>query len=428
MSIRPADPKGARSWCGRLSRKLAPVALAALTLLAAGARADEPAGPMFSFSGFGTLGLVRSSEKNADFVSSSLKPNGAGFTRNWSADVDSRVAAQVTANFTPKLSGVLQVIAEQNYDNSYRPHVEWANIRYQLTPDFSVRAGRAVLPTFLLSDTRQVAYTYPWVRPPSEVYQLVPLSSSDGVEASYRAHLGELVNTVQVNLGQSGARLVGGSDEVTARNAWAITNTAEYGPLLLRITYQKAILNLSSVDALFGGFRQFGPQGIAIANQYDPNGKPLSFIGLGASYDPGKWFVTSEWARNESSSFLGKRTSWYASGGYRLGEFTPYVIYARARASKVSDPGLAVAGLPPALAGAATALNGGLNAAFGQNAVQSTASIGARWDFAKSAALKLQFDHTRLGAGSSGVLNNMQPGFQPGGKVNVFSASVDFVF
>jgi predicted porin len=427
MSIRRADPKGSQSCCGRPSGKLAPAALAALVLFAAGARADEPAKPIFSFSGFGTLGLVHSSEKNADFVSSGLKPNGAGFTRSWSADVDSLLAGQVTANFTPQLSGVLQVLAEQNYDNTYRPHVEWANVKYQLTPDFSLRVGRAVLPTFLLSDTRKVSYTYPWVRPPSEVYQLVPISSSDGVEASYRAHFGELTNTMQVNLGRGGARLVDGG-KVTARNAWAITNTAEHGPLVLRVTYQRAILNISSVDALFGGFRQFGPQGVAIANQYDPNGKSISFIGVGASYDPGKWFVMSEWARNENRSFIGKRSGWYASGGYRFGEFTPYVIYARVTAEKTSDPGLATAGLPPALAGAAAALNGGLNAALGRNPLQDTVSVGGRWDFSKSAALKLQFDHTRFGAGSAGVLRNVQPGFQTGGKVNVFSASVDFVF
>jgi hypothetical protein len=32
--------------------------------------------------------------------------------------------------------------------------------------------------------------------------------------------------------------------KATAKDAWAITNTAEYGPLVLRITYQKAILDL----------------------------------------------------------------------------------------------------------------------------------------------------------------------------------------
>jgi hypothetical protein len=60
--------------------------------------------------------------------------------------------------------------------------------------------------------------------------------------------------------------------------------------------------------------------------------------------------------------------------------------------------------------------------------VQKTVSIGGRWDFARNAALKLQLDRTHLGAGSSGALINVQPGFQPGGKFTVFSAAIDFVF
>jgi hypothetical protein len=46
----------------------------------------------------------------------------------------------------------------------------------------------------------------------------------------------------------------------------------------------------------------------------------------------------------------------------------------------------------------------------------------------RNAAFKLQYDHTRIGAGSSGVLSNLQPGYQTGGKVNVISVTVDFVF
>jgi hypothetical protein len=42
--------------------------------------------------------------------------------------------------------------------------------------------------------------------------------------------------------------------------------------------------------------------------------------------------------------------------------------------------------------------------------------------------LKLQYEHISLGAGSAGTLTNVQPGFQPGGALNVFSAAVDFVF
>jgi hypothetical protein len=44
------------------------------------AAAEDPAGSMFSFSGFGTFGLVHSSEDEADFTASSVQPNGPGYT------------------------------------------------------------------------------------------------------------------------------------------------------------------------------------------------------------------------------------------------------------------------------------------------------------------------------------------------------------
>lgn len=412
----------------RILYTLTHIALLLMVLGAAGARADDAGTSMFSFSGFGTVGVVHSSEDKADFTSSFFKPNGAGYSRSWSADVDSLMGGQITANFTPQLSAILQVISEHNYDDSYRPHVEWANIRYQVTPDFSVRAGRTVVPTFLLSDTRKVAYTYPWVRPPLEVYGLLPITSSDGVDVSYRLHVGEWANTVQANLGKGEAKLVRNGGIAKFPSGWGISSTAESGPLTARIAYHKFDATIPAVNAFFDSFRQFGPHGDAIADKYDVNGKAFSVVAVGASYDPGAWFVMSEWGRVDSRTMLGKRTAWYASGGYRLGEFTPYVSYARAKAEPLSDPGLDVSALPPSLAEHATVLNAFLNSSLSANPVQNTVSVGGRWDFAKNAALKLQFDHTRLGAGSSGVLSNIQPGFQLGGRLDVFSATVDFVF
>jgi predicted porin len=328
----------------------------------------------------------------------------------------------------------VQVISEQGHDNSYSPAVEWANVKYQLTPDISIRAGRIVLPAFLVSDYRKVGYANPWVRPPVEVYGLIPLSSSDGVDASYRARVGEFTNTVNVTYGQSQAKFPAGSGGSTAKakDAWSISSTAEYGAATAHITYHKTKLTLESesFEQLFGGFRQFGPEGVALADKYDPNnGKPFTFIGVGAMYDPGSWFVMGEWGSTESRSVLGKRSAWYVSGGYRAGKLTPYLTYAETKAdSNTSDPGLTLSGLPPFLAGPAAGLNAGLNAALGSKPAQKTVSIGARWDFAKNADFKLQLDHTRLGAGSAGTLINVQPGFQPGGKVNVLSVSIDFVF
>jgi hypothetical protein len=411
-----------------ITKKLTHLILLAAALYAGGTSADNSITPMFSFSGFGSAGVVHSSEDLADFSSSIFKANGAGYSHAWSADVDSLIGGQVTANINSQLSAVLQVIAEQNYDNSYRPHVEWANIRYELNPDFSVRAGRTVLPTFLRSDTRKVAYTYPWVRPPQEVYRLMPITASDGVDASYQVRVGELTNILQAHVGNSDSRFPNDRGEIEARQLWGLAYSGEYHATTLHLGYESTHVTLDDLKPLFDAFRQFGPEGIAIADNYDVDNSPLSVITVGAGYDPGQWFVMGEAAHLSSHSIFGEVTSWYLSGGYRLGKFTPYLSYGRAKSDTLSDPGLTLATLPPQLAGTAAGLNGALDALLSKHPVQHTLSIGGRWDFMTNAALKLQFDHTDIGSGSSGVLGNLQPGFQPGGRFDLFSATIDFVF
>ena len=111
-----------------------------------------------------------------------------------------------------------------------------------------------------------------------------------------------------------------------------------------------------------------------------------------------------------------------------MGHFAPYLTYAHESAARNSDPGLTVTGLSPAQAEFAEGLNSGLDAILESVPAQKTISVGLRWDFMKDLDLKLQADHTRLGADSFGTLINVQPGLRPGGTVNLFSAVVDFVF
>lgn len=404
--------------------------LAAVLCLAASAAAstEETDVPMFSLSGFGTLGVVHSSEGRADFVSSIFAPKGAGHSRQWSAEVDSRLGAQLTANFTPQVSATLQLIAEQRHDGRYSPHVEWANIKYQLTSQLSVRVGRTALASFLASDSRKVAYANPWVRPPPEAYAIVPVFSSDGVDASYSLPLGNVVHTLLAGYGRTDSRFPDGS-RARGRDQWTISDTIEQGPVTLRIAYQEAYVEIDSLDILFDSLRQFGAQGVALADRYDPNGAQVGFIAIGAMYDPGSWFLTAEWGSSNLNSVFGKRSGWYATGGYHIRTLMPYVTYARSKAnSQTSDPGLTLAGLPPELAVPAAGLNAALNAVLGLIPVQQTFSAGARWDFTKNAALKLQYDHQNLGAGSSGTLINLQPGFQPGRTVDLLSLGLDFVW
>lgn len=407
------------------------VTLVATLSCASAAHAEDAGAPAYSVSGFGTVGLVHSSEDKADYTNSPwYKPSGAGYSRSWSPDVDSRFGLQLDAKFTPKVSAVLQVISQQRYDNTYIPTLEWANIKYALTPEASVRLGRSVMSTFLYSDYRNVGYAVPWVRPPLSVYNMMPVNYNDGVDASYRFHFGEATHTIQGFYGGGNQKSPPSGASNPDTDSWGIFNTFESGPTTLRLAYQQSTLSLSDdLNSFFNKFRAFGPAGVALADKYDANKKPTVFWGVSASYDPGKWFVVGEWGRSDlTPSFMGKQIAWYVSGGYRFGNFTPYAIYANSRMlSNTSDRGLDLASVTPSLRGYAAGLNAGLND-FLKPTTGRTVTLGGRWDFMKNTAFKLQYERINLDANSSGLLINLQPGFQTGGQVNLVSATIDFVF
>jgi hypothetical protein len=411
--------------------RIVAVALVTMTLWhPACADVQGPDGSIFSFDGFGTAGVVHSSQDKADFTATDFEPNGAGYSRSWSASVDSLIGGQVSATLGPRLSAVVQLIAQQNYDNSYWPHIEWANVKYLFTPDVSIRVGQFVMPTFLESDSREVGYSHPWVRPPTEIYSLNPITNLDGLDASYRLHLGGVTNMLQADYGRNLAFKAAAGSTFDARYAWGIFDNAEYGAGLIRVSYlsSKITLNTAAADALFDAFRQFGPQGAGIANRYEIVDKSATILTVAASYDPGQWFAMGEWVAFRSDSFFVASNAWYVSGGGRAGPFTPYLTYAKVTQRSSYSAGLNVAALPAYLAPAAAALNADLNLALNSRPDQYTVSIGVRWDFMKNFDLKLQLDRINLGAGSAGTLINVQPGFPLGSTIFLFSSVVDFVF
>jgi len=426
-------PVAIKAGRDRMTIRLIPFILFASIWPVSGFAADEPGSSIFSFGGFGTFGVVHSDESRADFTGTATQAVGAGYTHSVSAAVDSRFGGQLSATFSPQLSAVLQVISEQNYDDSYRPHVEWANIKYQFTPEFSLRVGRTAVSTYLVSDYRRIGYANPWVRPPLEVYTLVPITGNDGIDMTYRLAIGGLTHTFQALTGRANTKFPipndGGSETVTARDQLVLVDSLHYGSATVRLSYSHGHVTIPQLRPLFDAFRQFGPPGEAIADRYDDRGRLIRFLGVSASYEPGDWFAMGEWGRVITHSIYNDRTGWYISGGHRFRQVTPYLNYGELKANKnISDPGLSLSGLPPAVAMAAGELNGALNAGLAAHGPQTTISLGARWDFFRNVALKVQYDHVRLANHSQGTLTNLQPGFQLGSSVDVVSATMDFVF
>ena len=340
---------------------------------------------MFSFSGFGTVGMTHSSLGTADYTTNFFQPKGAGASSQYDFSDDTKVGAQVNAQLTSQLSAVVQIIMQQRYDNSYAPTVEWANIKYAITPDLDVRVGRIALPTFLASDYVNVGYASPWAHAPIEVYNLVPVDSSDGVDTSYTLHLGKIDNTVQMFYGVDNTRapnpFAAGDVKFNARNIFGVFDTVERGALTVRAGYMQAKLN-------YGPFMA----------------EPVTFYTAGAAYDQGNWFVQGEWAHAKVGNLTPGYNSWYAVGGYRIQKFTPYVMYSMERS----------------LANPIVIPNG--------NQGQKDYSVGVRWDLRKNLDLKVQYDRVVLPNNSQGYFVNPQQGFVLGSRANVVSAVLDFVF
>jgi hypothetical protein len=424
--------------CGTLVR------IGAAAMTSSAAYAADPAASTFSFAGFGTAGVVHSSERNADFVGSVSQPNGAGYTHRWSADVDSKLGVQMFATAMERFSAAVQVVSEHRYDNTYTPDVEWAYAKYHVTPGLDVRIGRTADALYLQSDLRLVGYTYPWVRRPREIYGLIPINNKDGIDATYQFRFKDVTNSVQASYGRTNFKLSEGR-RVRERDIFTLNNTIEYGPATVRVAYTtlRADLNNPGIDGYFssleqfgnmlsaGGLQPYGNQAVALADKYRFVKRRYSVVTVGASYDPGHWLLIAEWARTPvSPALFPPSTAWYVAGGYRFGRFTPYVTVARLAAHRPSpESGISTVGLPAALVPTAAAYNAGLNSIVdGFRFTQKTVSAGVRWDFTKNAALKLQYDRLTTGAGSPGLLGNVQPDFQPGSRINLISAAIDFVF
>ncbi|MES2757056.1 MAG: porin [Pseudomonadota bacterium] len=388
---------------------------------------DDAPAPAWSLRGFGSAGVAYSGHAGADYTSSILKANGVGRSSRWSSALDSRLGAQLTARVDHGWSAVLQVIAEQRLDHRYKPVVEWAYLKYQASPELSLRFGRIALPLFLAADYRQAGYTYPWARTPVEVYGALTLTNNDGVDATYRWHRNGFKNVTQVFFGHTVMRTP--TARLEGRQLAGVSNTVESGAASARISVMSTSLSADAGKPLFDALRQFGPQGGALVDRFALERKRTTAVSIGASYDPGGWFAMGELGTLRSRSFVGVTTSLYTSAGYRFGDFTPYVAYARVRAkSATTDRGLDLAGMPPAAAGQGAMLNGFLNELLATIPIQRTVSVGARWDFATDLALKLQLDRVAPTGSSNGTFLRVQPGLHAGHTVDVASAVLDFVF
>ena len=259
------------------------VRLAAITLIAAlplTVYAD------LQFSGFGSTSLSCFSSNKVDYVVND-QPEGVGRSAACDTGLDSLLGMQFDVALSTNVELGLQVVFDRNVDRSFDPDINVAQVRWFIGEDDTLRAGRAPTSSFLHAESRQVRYAMPWVRPPLEVYGLVPTFSQDGLEWIHNGTLGDWsaewhsgLYRLGFDAAVSNSRM---TNQVSSDGAF-LNLSLRNGPTTIKlgIGYSQTSLESGQLDSLFAALRAFGgPDGADLAKDLKIDDSPTWIAAIG---------------------------------------------------------------------------------------------------------------------------------------------------
>lgn len=375
-------------------------------------------GDSFSIQGFGTLGAVRTTSDHVEFVRDLSQARGA--TDKWTGKTDSALGLQANWQVNPQWQAVAQVLSRYRFDRTFHPELAWAFVKFEPSPNLSLRAGRLGTEFFMLADSRWVGYSFLTVRPPGDYFWHLPFYSIHGADASLAVPLGEGVVRGKVFYGHSRGHIPLADEQWDIRRSPMLGGYLEYqlGGLQLRGSYAnirfRNDLPLAPVLA-----KEKNIALPAAAAQYlRTSDTRTHYYSLGLVYDKGAFQAQLMLNHiDQGTRALSDSNAGYLLLGYRIGKVTPFVGYSRVLSSERPKPSL---GDPLADAVAGYVIED-------SHSDQKTIFAGARWDVARNAALKAQWDGIR-GDSSSLFPYRKDDRARWSGRMDVFSVSLDFVF
>ena len=418
------------------ARFIAQAALWVFGLVANAAQAFDPREDL-TMGAFGTLDLTRTGARNAR-VAQEEQLYGIG--RSWNATASSKFGAQLDMRLDGAWSATAQLLAYARSRPALDAQIEWAFVRWRAPQGTVVRLGRTALPLFLVSDSRNVGFSNTWAQTPNEVYGLGLLKRLNGIDVTHEFAVAGANLAAGVLYGSSEAKngLSTATASVTAVRGLNVS--VEYGVVVARVSRVwarvaasdfTAPLGIGSSASLPGTSTPSAPSTASgavptTALPFKPNGGNAPAVGAGpfpgfnvpiplASTD--SYLFTSvgvqtqgvplvlqaEYVTRHASAFdpIVAANAWYSLLGYRFGEWTPYMMFARenkpyALSRLIEGP-------------------------------QRTTSLGLRWDAHRNFAGKLQLERIDP-LGDRGVsFRELTPAFD-GRAVHRLTVAVDFVF
>jgi len=138
-------------------------------------------GEMLEWKGFLTAGYAQSDVRAATVDGIDKSPNVTSLTR---------LGLIGTLHLGNEWDLAAQFLARGRDSSNFAVGLEWGLVTWRPRSDTSLRLGKQRLPTWLVSDYIDTGALYPWVRPPSEIYGLIPVTSFTGAMLFHAVDLG----------------------------------------------------------------------------------------------------------------------------------------------------------------------------------------------------------------------------------------------
>jgi hypothetical protein len=390
------------------------------------AAGDDLSGRGFTFGAFGTLAGTWQNTDGLEFRRNTAQPRGAAAGEVQLA-TDSVIGLQANARWNEQLEAVVQASSRLNSDNTWRPEITRGFGRYQPDESVMLRAGRIGYDIYLGADSRDIGYSYLTIRPPVEVYGVVPNDHFDGVDATFTHPLGDGLARAYVYAGRTASSIVqpnGTRAEVDGNKVWGGSLGYLYKSWDFRIGAGTYLLGeAAAVDPLIAALDSTGvPESLALASELAKKGRKTNYFQVSVSYDEGPLQAQLFAARLDAESAPGaKENLGYALVGYRLGKFTPYTVFSTVESfADIMPTGLP--NIPPF-----AALNAAAEAAqTALQATQHTLSLGVRIDVAPKMDVKLQIDRVWMKQTNLVLDSNVPPLTRA--TMTVIGLGLDFVF
>lgn len=342
----------------------------------------------------------------------------------------SKLALQGSYNFSEKLDFTVQAVT-RGYED-FEPEVEWVYLKYALLNDLNLRVGRIRRPLFMHSDSYNVAYAYPWSRPPGVTYfEFTGLYQSiDAIDISYNGWLGSWGFSTEAYFGEGRSDTGYIKDILTTYSSdesYGAVFSLEKGEFNVRLGYHEAdfSVDIPISQTASTGFTQLGFSNLAETLAIEH--KQATFSSLGGGYRYQNFEFNAELTHlGSDDSILAAITSGYLGISWIRQAYTFNYTFGRHRSKSNSDfvtpiyqaAQAVAASNTPESAVVADYLNtiaAGLTDYTNSNENRRTSHrLGLRYDLLSNSALKAEVEWIEDEDSSD--------------KATVLNLSVDFVY